>query len=66
MVLIIAVLNDGTIMTISKDRVKPSPVPDQWRLQEIFATGIVLGTYQALATVLFFWVVRDTTFFTVN
>nr|CAB3468558.1 unnamed protein product [Digitaria exilis] len=55
MVLIIAVLNDGTIMTISKDRVKPSPLPDAWRLQEIFATGVVLGTYQALATVLFFW-----------
>ncbi|AQK55781.1 ATPase 8 plasma membrane-type [Zea mays] len=28
MVLIIAILNDGTIMTISKDRVKPSPTPD--------------------------------------
>ncbi|KAF8658543.1 hypothetical protein HU200_059001 [Digitaria exilis] len=64
MVLIIAVLNDGTIMTISKDRVKPSPLPDAWRLQEIFATGVVLGTYQALATVLFFWAVRDTNFFT--
>ncbi|KAK3130929.1 hypothetical protein QOZ80_6BG0499780 [Eleusine coracana subsp. coracana] len=64
MVLIIAVLNDGTIMTISKDRVKPSPLPDAWKLNEIFATGIVLGTYQALATVLFFWAVRDTKFFT--
>uniref|UniRef100_A0A0E0L0Z9 Plasma membrane ATPase n=1 Tax=Oryza punctata TaxID=4537 RepID=A0A0E0L0Z9_ORYPU len=64
MVLIIAILNDGTIMTISKDRVKPSPMPDAWRLQEIFATGIVLGTYLALATVLFFWAVRDTDFFT--
>uniref|UniRef100_A0A0E0DPW0 Plasma membrane ATPase n=1 Tax=Oryza meridionalis TaxID=40149 RepID=A0A0E0DPW0_9ORYZ len=66
MVLIIAILNDGTIMTISKDRVKPSPLPDAWRLQEIFATGIVLGTYLALATVLFFWAVRDTDFFTVT
>ncbi|GJR05469.1 plasma membrane ATPase 4 [Tanacetum coccineum] len=32
----------GTIMTISKDRVKPSPLPDSWKLKEIFATGIVL------------------------
>ncbi|XP_047074807.1 plasma membrane ATPase-like [Lolium rigidum] len=64
MVLIIAILNDGTIMTISKDRVKPSPTPDSWRLNEIFATGIVLGTYQALATVLFFWAVYSTDFFT--
>jgi H+-transporting ATPase len=53
-------------MTISKDRVKPSPTPDSWHLKEIFATGIVLGTYQALATVLFFWAVYSTDFFTVS
>lgn len=64
MVLIIAILNDGTIMTISKDRVKPSPQPDSWKLKEIFATGIVLGGYLALMTVVFFWAMRDTSFFT--
>ncbi|ONK69629.1 uncharacterized protein A4U43_C05F25040 [Asparagus officinalis] len=63
MVLIIAILNDGTIMTISKDRVKPSPMPDSWKLREIFATGIVLGSYLALMTVIFFWAMRDTDFF---
>nr|KJB22049.1 hypothetical protein B456_004G027300 [Gossypium raimondii] len=63
MVLIIAILNDGTIMTISKDRVKPSPLPDSWKLKEIFATGIVLGGYLALMTVIFFWVMHDTDFF---
>nr|XP_009381583.1 PREDICTED: plasma membrane ATPase [Musa acuminata subsp. malaccensis] len=63
MVLIIAILNDGTIMTISKDRVKPSPLPDSWKLKEIFATGIVLGTYLALVTVLFFWAMKETDFF---
>ncbi|XP_020518801.1 ATPase 10, plasma membrane-type isoform X3 [Amborella trichopoda] len=63
MVLVIAILNDGTIMTISKDRVKPSPTPDCWKLNEIFATGIVIGTYLALCTVLFYWVIADTTFF---
>ncbi|CAK9329709.1 unnamed protein product [Citrullus colocynthis] len=64
MVLIIAILNDGTIMTISKDRVKPSPVPDSWKLKEIFATGVVLGTYMALMTVFFFWLANETDFFT--
>uniref|UniRef100_A0A0E0NM63 Plasma membrane ATPase n=2 Tax=Oryza TaxID=4527 RepID=A0A0E0NM63_ORYRU len=64
MVLIIAILNDGTIMTISKDRVKPSPTPDSWKLKEIFATGIVLGTYMALITALFFYLAHDTDFFT--
>ncbi|KAL4387992.1 hypothetical protein GQ457_09G008500 [Hibiscus cannabinus] len=63
MVLIIAILNDGTIMTISKDRVKPSPMPDSWKLKEIFATGIVLGTYLAVMTVIFFWAANDTDFF---
>ncbi|TVU48165.1 hypothetical protein EJB05_07791, partial [Eragrostis curvula] len=63
MVLIIAILNDGTIMTISKDRVKPSRRPDQWKLKEIFVTGVVMGTYLALVTVLFYWAVTRTTFF---
>lgn len=52
-------------MTISKDRVKPSRTPDQWKLKEIFATGIVMGTYLALVTVLFYWAVTRTTFFEV-
>ncbi|RYQ98698.1 hypothetical protein Ahy_B07g086458 isoform F [Arachis hypogaea] len=65
MVLIMAILNDGTIMTISKDRVKPSPQTDSWKLMEIFATGIVLGSYLALMTVVFFWLMKDTDFFSV-
>ncbi|PKA65512.1 Plasma membrane ATPase 4 [Apostasia shenzhenica] len=65
MVLIIAILNDGTIMTISKDRVKPSPLPDSWKLKEIFATGVVLGAYMAIMTVAFFFLAHDTDFFTV-
>lgn len=66
MVLIIAILNDGTIMTISKDRVKPSPVPDSWKLKEIFATGVVLGSYLAIVTVVFFYLVNETDFFSVS
>lgn len=66
MVLVIAILNDGTIMTISKDRVKPSTLPDSWKLKEIFAAGVVLGTYLAVMTVVFFWVAHKTDFFTVR
>lgn len=53
-------------MTISKDRVKPSPVPDRWNLKEIFGTGIVLGTYLAVMTVVFYWAAYDTSFFAVH
>ncbi|CAO1939778.1 unnamed protein product [Urochloa humidicola] len=63
MVLVIAILNDGTIMTISKDKVKPSPQPDSWKLAEIFATGVIIGAYLAVTTVLFFWAVHKTEFF---
>lgn len=52
-------------MTISKDKVKPSPLPDSWKLNEIFATGIVLGSYMALMTVIFFWVAYETDYFEV-
>ncbi|XP_073105066.1 plasma membrane ATPase isoform X2 [Elaeis guineensis] len=63
MVLIIAILNDGTIMTISKDRVKPSPMPDSWNLGEIFTTGSVSGWYLSGTSVFFFWLMHSTDFF---
>ncbi|ONK73511.1 uncharacterized protein A4U43_C04F32390 [Asparagus officinalis] len=63
MVLVIAILNDGTIMTISKDRVRPSPLPDSWKLSEIFATGVVLGAYLAITTVIFYYAAYETEFF---
>lgn len=53
-------------MTISKDRVKPSPLPDSWKLAEIFATGIVLGGYLAMMTVIFFYAAYKTNFFPVS
>lgn len=59
---VMTILNNGTIMTISKDHVKPSPKPDNWKLNDIFATGIVIGTYLALVTVLFYWIVTATSF----
>ena len=56
----------GTIMTISKDRVKPSPQPDSWKLLEIFATGIILGSYLDMMTVIFFLAEYDTDIFPVR
>jgi H+-transporting ATPase len=63
MVLIIAVLNDGTIMTLSLDRVLPSSTPDSWDLAEVFAYGIGYGLYLTLSTIVLFIVIHDTTFF---
>jgi H+-transporting ATPase len=63
MILIMAILNDGTIMTISKDRVEPSPQPNKWRLTQIFISAIVYGLYLSASTVVFFAIIVQTSFF---
>ncbi|KAF8309109.1 plasma-membrane proton-e [Clavulina sp. PMI_390] len=63
MVLIIALLNDGTIMTLSVDRVLPSNTPDAWDLAEIFAYAVAYGLYLTLSTVIFVIVILKTNFF---
>jgi H+-transporting ATPase len=63
MVLIIALLNDGTIMTLSLDRVLPSATPDSWDLGEIFTYAFAYGLYLAAGTIAFFCVIVYTTFF---
>ncbi|KAI5830967.1 plasma-membrane proton-e [Schizophyllum commune Tattone D] len=63
MVLIIALLNDGTIMTLSVDRVLPSMTPDSWDLAEIFAYAIAYGLYLTASTVALVCTIIETTFF---
>jgi H+-transporting ATPase len=63
MVLIIALLNDGTIMTLSVDRVLPSSTPDSWDLGEIFAYAVAYGVWLAIGTIAFYLVIVQTTFF---
>jgi len=59
-VLLIVYLNDGTILTISKDRATPSPTPDAWRLREIFVQGFVIGFWLTLSSVVMFAVLTYT------
>ena len=63
MVLVIALLNDGTIMTLSVDRVLPSMNPDSWDLVEIFAFAVAYGLYLTLSTVALVIIILETTFF---
>ncbi|EFP80320.2 plasma membrane H+-ATPase [Puccinia graminis f. sp. tritici] len=63
MVLVIAILNDGTVMTISLDRVLPNNEPDHWDLAEIFTYAVAYGLHLALSTILLFVVIVNTTFF---
>ncbi|KDQ07298.1 hypothetical protein BOTBODRAFT_38916 [Botryobasidium botryosum FD-172 SS1] len=63
MVLIIALLNDGTIMTLSVDRVLPSNTPDSWDLMEIFAYAVAYGLYLTLSTIALVIIILETDFF---
>jgi len=63
MVLIIALLNDGTIMTLSVDRVLPSNEPDSWDLAEIFSYAVAYGLYLTLSTIALVAICIKTTFF---
>ncbi|EKM49417.1 uncharacterized protein PHACADRAFT_201680 [Phanerochaete carnosa HHB-10118-sp] len=51
MVMIIALLNDGTIMTLSIDRALPLNTPDSWSLPVIFASAFTYDIYLALLTI---------------
>jgi H+-transporting ATPase len=63
MILIIALLNDGTILTLSVDRVLPSNTPDVWDLTEIFSFAIAYGLYLTLSTIALVVIIMRTTFF---
>ncbi|KIM46643.1 hypothetical protein M413DRAFT_440248 [Hebeloma cylindrosporum] len=63
MILIIALLNDGTIMTLSVDRVLPSMTPDSWDLTEIFSYAVAYGLYLTASTVALVVIIMETTFF---
>ncbi|KAF9363925.1 plasma membrane H+-ATPase [Mortierella sp. NVP85] len=63
MVLILAILNDGTILTISKDRVVPSQYPNHWDLKEIFSSAIAYGVYLTASTLAFYAVAMHSNFF---
>eukprot|EP01113_Clastostelium_recurvatum_P049840 TRINITY_DN92_c0_g1_i5.p1 TRINITY_DN92_c0_g1~~TRINITY_DN92_c0_g1_i5.p1 ORF type:complete len:1096 (+),score=356.01 TRINITY_DN92_c0_g1_i5:213-3500(+) len=61
-IVLITIFNDGTILTISKDRVKPSPEPDKWNLKEVFAIAVALGAYLAGMTIVLFAVTYNSDF----
>jgi H+-transporting ATPase len=43
MLMLITLLNDGTLIAIGYDNVTPNKIPDKWNLKVVFALGSVLG-----------------------
>merc|ERR1712241_1476191 len=48
----ITILNDGCIISIAYDHVKPSHTPEKWHFLEIFTVAVVLGGVAVISSLL--------------
>jgi len=55
MLMLITLLNDGTLISIGYDKVKPSPYPEKWNLPVLFIVSIVLGVVACGSSLLLLW-----------
>jgi H+-transporting ATPase len=55
-IVLLAILNDGAVLTIAYDRVKPSPRPERWNLHEVLSIATVLGLGGVIQSFTLVWV----------
>lgn len=59
MLMLITLLNDGTLISIGYDSVKPSSMPEKWNLRALFTVSIVLGAVACGSSLLLLWAALD-------
>jgi H+-transporting ATPase len=59
LLLLITVLNDGTLISVGYDRAKPSPRPEKWNLRVLFTASSVLGLVSMGTSLLMLWAALD-------
>lgn len=59
MLMLITLLNDGTLISIGYDNVKPSPRPEKWNLRVLFLVSAVLGLVSMGSSLLLVGLVLD-------
>ncbi|KAG2499210.1 hypothetical protein HYH03_002791 [Edaphochlamys debaryana] len=59
MLMLITLLNDGTLISIGYDNVKPSAMPEKWNLTVLFAVSCVLGAVACGSSLLILWAALD-------
>jgi len=62
-IVILAILNDGCMISISRDHVSPSETPDKWNPISVFVSAIGYGCYLGVSTIILFELVVNTDFF---
>mmetsp|Transcript_14681 Transcript_14681/g.43032 ORF Transcript_14681/g.43032 Transcript_14681/m.43032 type:complete len:940 (+) Transcript_14681:400-3219(+) len=59
MLMLITILNDGTLISIGYDNVNPSHMPEKWNLRALFMTSIILGVVAMGSSLLLLWACLD-------
>ena len=59
LLLLITVLNDGTLISVGYDRANPSPRPEKWNLRVLFTASSVLGLVSMGTSLLMLWAALD-------
>jgi H+-transporting ATPase len=59
MLMLITILNDGTLISIGYDNVNPSHMPEKWNLRSLFTTSIMLGMVACASSLLLLWACLD-------
>jgi H+-transporting ATPase len=59
LLMLITLLNDGTLISIGYDNVKPSASPEKWNLITLFIVSSVLGGVACLSSLLLLWCALD-------
>ena len=56
MIVLLALLNDGAILSIAYDRTRPSPSPERWDMRTVLTLSTVLGVMGVISSFgLFLW-----------
>ncbi len=56
MIVLLALLNDGAILSIAYDNVRPSPKPEAWNMHRVLGIATVLGIAGVIASFGLFYI----------
>jgi H+-transporting ATPase len=59
MLIIITLLNDGTLCCIGYDNAKASPMPERWNLPVMFIISVTMGAVACLSSLILLWLCLD-------
>jgi H+-transporting ATPase len=55
MIVLLAILNDGAILSIAYDNVHPSDRPETWNMRQVLGVATVLGVFGVISSFLLFY-----------